>query len=195
MKVFFPLWLPSFFALFSHNNKNLPTSPTSSFHQELFLAYFMLLAKGKPLSKSELDGAIERYLERTFGESVDFALENSLPFLVKDGLVQLSSDSESARLVAAPMPEALRALSAKWAAGIEPRAEGSGGDAFALLTGGGGRAALGAAGDAAALLLGGVGAGFKAVGKGLGGLGSAVGIGGTSGSSSAAAGGSFSEKK
>lgn len=157
----------------------------------------MLLAKGKPLSKAELDGAIERYLERTFGEAVDFALENSLPFLVKDGLVQVSSsaDSESARLVAVPMTEALRALSAKWAAGIEPRAPGSGGDAFALLTGGG-KATLGAAGDAAALLLGGVGAGFKAVGKGLGGLGSAVGLGGTSGSSSAAAGsGSFSGTK
>jgi hypothetical protein len=136
----------------------------------------MLLAKNKGLSKEELDGAIERYLERTFGESVDFALENSLPFLVKDGLVRVSSsDSDSARLVAAPMPDALKALSAKWAAGIEPRSPGDG-DAFALLTGVPG-AALGAAGDAAALLLNGFGAGFKAVGKGLGGLGGAVGIG------------------
>ena len=162
----------------------------------------MLLAKGKPLSKSELDGAIERYLERTFGESVDFALENSLPFLVKDGLVRVSSSSASAgadaesaaALVAAPMPEALRALSAKWAAGIEPRAPGAagGGDAFALLTGGG-RASLGAASDAAALLLGGVGAGFKAVGKGLGGLGEAVGI--SSGASGAGSSSSSEKKK
>lgn len=155
----------------------------------------MLLVKNKGLSKAELDSAIERYLERTFGESVDFALENSLPFLVKDGLVRVSSDADSAKLVAAPMPEALKALAAKWAAGIEPRTPGDGGDAFALLTGAPG-AALGAAGDAAALLLGGVGAGFRAVGKGLGGIGGVVGIGGGgAGSSSAAAEGSTSGKR
>ena len=64
----------------------------------------MLLAKNTGLSRSELDGAIERYLDRTFGEPVDFALENSLPFLLKDGLVRVESSAGSAKLVAAPMP-------------------------------------------------------------------------------------------
>ena len=159
----------------------------------------MLLAKNTGLSRSELDGAIERYLDRTFGESVDFALENSLPFLLKDGLVRVESSAGSAKLVAAPMPDALRALSAKWAAGLEPRAPRADGDALALLTGAPG-AALGAAGDAAALLLGGVGAGLRAVGKGLGGLGGAVGIvgsssGGSSAAAAAASGGEGRKKK
>lgn len=40
------------------------------------------------MSHDELDAACEEYLNRTYGEQVDFAIERSLPELLRDGMVQ-----------------------------------------------------------------------------------------------------------
>ena len=47
---------------------------------------------GEKLTQSQLDEKCEDYLKRTFKEAVDFALENSLPLLLEDGLI--SKDAE-----------------------------------------------------------------------------------------------------
>ena len=39
------------------------------------------------MSRQELDKTCEDYLQNTFGESVDFAIERSLPELLDDGLI------------------------------------------------------------------------------------------------------------
>jgi hypothetical protein len=39
------------------------------------------------MSQAELDGACERHLAERFGERRDFAIENSLPTLLQDGLI------------------------------------------------------------------------------------------------------------
>ena len=42
---------------------------------------------GQALSQAELDGACEQYLRVRLGEQRDFAIENSLPTLLADGLI------------------------------------------------------------------------------------------------------------
>ena len=132
--------------------------------KEAALAYFMLLAKKTPLSVSALDAAIERYLARTFGERVDFAIEASLPRLVADGLVvevKGTGGSEGQLFSAVPLDEAARALTAKWAAAAEAPDDGGAG-AMALFTKAG-AGVSGVAGSGAAV----VGKGAAAVGRGL----------------------------
>ena len=47
---------------------------------------------GSPLTQRQLDDACEAHLQQRFGEKLDFAVENSLPFLLHDGLVQETGD-------------------------------------------------------------------------------------------------------
>lgn len=47
---------------------------------------------GAPLTRRQLDDACEAHLQQRFGEKLDFAVENSLPFLIHDGLVQETAD-------------------------------------------------------------------------------------------------------
>ena len=135
--------------------------------KEAALAYFMLLAKRQPMSGAALDAAIERYLARTFGERVDFAIEASLPRLVADGLVVAVKSGAAGgppgpRLYAAvPLAEAARVLAAKWAAAGEAPDDGGAG-AMALFTKAGAGVSGVAGGGAAA-----VGRGAAAVGRGL----------------------------
>ena len=53
---------------------------------------------GAPLTQRQLDDACEAHLQQRFGEKLDFAVENSLPFLLHDGLVKETGD------VRAPLP-------------------------------------------------------------------------------------------
>lgn len=39
------------------------------------------------MSQRELDEESEAHLQQRYGESLDFAIENSLPFLLRDGLI------------------------------------------------------------------------------------------------------------
>lgn len=39
------------------------------------------------MSESQLDEECEAHLHNRFGEKLDFAIENSLPFLLHDGLI------------------------------------------------------------------------------------------------------------
>jgi len=115
-----------------------------------------------PMTKDGLDGAIERYLARTFGERVDFALERALPALERDGLIVAAPGGG---LTAAPLAAASKALAARWAASLDPAAD-DGASALAVLTAGP-RAAGAVLGGAAGAVAGAAGAVFGAVGKGL----------------------------
>jgi len=45
-----------------------------------------------PLTQRQLDDACEAHLQQRFGEKLDFAVENSLPFLIHDGLIKETAD-------------------------------------------------------------------------------------------------------
>ena len=47
---------------------------------------------GAPLTQRQLDDACEAHLQQRFGEKLDFAVENSLPFIIHDGLVKETGD-------------------------------------------------------------------------------------------------------
>lgn len=47
---------------------------------------------GVPLTQRQLDDACEAHLQQRFGEKLDFAVENSLPFLIHDGLIKETGD-------------------------------------------------------------------------------------------------------
>ncbi len=51
-----------------------------------------LVCAGVPLTQRQLDDACEAHLQQRFGEKLDFAVENSLPFLIHDGLIRETSD-------------------------------------------------------------------------------------------------------
>ena len=51
-----------------------------------------LLHAGVPLTQRQLDDACEAHLQQRFGEKLDFAVENSLPFLIHDGLIKETGD-------------------------------------------------------------------------------------------------------
>lgn len=44
------------------------------------------------MTQPELDRRCENYLKGTFQEAVDFALENSLPLLMEDGLIRRDAE-------------------------------------------------------------------------------------------------------
>jgi hypothetical protein len=46
------------------------------------------------MTKEELDAECETYLEKRFGEKVDFAIECSLPGLLADGLIQQAGEAK-----------------------------------------------------------------------------------------------------
>lgn len=81
--------------------------------KEMLLAYFLLWKHGQPVSQAELDDMCESYLEDKFDVKIDFAIEESLPRLLRDGLVMRDPDDPD-RLVAAPLEKANLALQRKW---------------------------------------------------------------------------------
>ena len=48
----------------------------------------LAFAAGSGLTEDELDRKCEMYLDRHFRAKLDFALENTLPGLISDGLIQ-----------------------------------------------------------------------------------------------------------
>lgn len=54
---------------------------------------------GEPITQSQLDRTCEDYLKTNFKEAVDFALENSLPLLLEDGLISKDAQVPSSFLV------------------------------------------------------------------------------------------------
>ncbi len=48
---------------------------------------------GRALSQQELDEECEAFLQQRYGESLDFAIENSLPFLLRDGLISRNAQA------------------------------------------------------------------------------------------------------
>ena len=134
--------------------------------KEAFLSYFMLLTKGGGLTKDGLDVAVERYLARTYNETIDFALERALPALLRDGLIE--QERGTGKLSAAPLGHAARALADRWAAALDPAGlSDDGGSALAMLTGGPKAAAKMAGGAVGAVGAAGA-AVFTGLGRGLG---------------------------
>ena len=48
----------------------------------------MTYAAGEPVSQDGLDKRCELWLERVFGLRLDFAIENSLPVCLEDGVIE-----------------------------------------------------------------------------------------------------------
>jgi hypothetical protein len=78
--------------------------------KEMLLAYFLLLTAGTPLSKAELDHAVEAWLARCLGVSVDFDVEDAVAKLERYGLLVRQGE----RLAVVPMPDALSELDRRW---------------------------------------------------------------------------------
>ena len=66
----------------------------------------MCARAGTPLSQADLDGACERHLRERFGERRDFAIENSLPTLLQDGLIGRDAQARPPHLQ--PMPLSIK---------------------------------------------------------------------------------------
>lgn len=64
--------------------------------------------------QDELDELCEEYLEDRFDVKIDFAIEDSLPRLLRDGLVEPGADAEDPRIKAVPLEVAHERLLAKW---------------------------------------------------------------------------------
>ncbi|CAL8464423.1 g3958 [Coccomyxa elongata] len=79
--------------------------------KEYLLAYALLLLKGRALTQQELDEECEAHLQQRYGESLDFAIENSLPFLLRDGLITRNAQGG---LEAAALNVACTRLGQKW---------------------------------------------------------------------------------
>ena len=78
--------------------------------KEAILAYYFLLISSVPLSKSELDQAIERWFDSQWNCQIDFEIEDALHKLLVLGLVE-ELDS---KLTAVPLKQGLRILDQRW---------------------------------------------------------------------------------
>ena len=57
----------------------------------LALIYDAASAVGEPLTQEALDKRCEIWLDRIFGQKLDFAIENSLPVCLEDGIIKRDS--------------------------------------------------------------------------------------------------------
>lgn len=64
-----------------------------------------MLHAGEPLTQEALDKRCEIWLDRIFGQKLDFAIENSLPVCLEDGIIKRDSEVWSWLLV--PVPAAV----------------------------------------------------------------------------------------
>jgi len=61
----------------------------TSFHQSIILNIEVVTcAVGEPVGQDALDKRCEIWLERVFGLKLDFAIENSLPVCLEDGVIK-----------------------------------------------------------------------------------------------------------
>ncbi len=78
--------------------------------KEALLGYWALLRAQRPLSKEEIDAAIEEFLRAHFSLDINFQIGDALAKLVRFGLVAQSGATFSA----VPMDSALAALDTAW---------------------------------------------------------------------------------
>lgn len=78
--------------------------------KEAILAYYFLLTAGTPLTETELDHRIEKWLTDQFGHNIDFEVHDGLAKLQR--LQLLEGSDEGLRVI--PMAEALRRLDCAW---------------------------------------------------------------------------------
>lgn len=79
--------------------------------EEMLLYSVLAKEKANRADLPAIDYAIEEYLQRTFGVTVDFDLEDALNRLVRDGIVKESKDGT---LVTLPPAEAAKHVDDKW---------------------------------------------------------------------------------
>lgn len=98
--------------------------------KEVILAYAVLLIRGEPVTQEALDKRCEIWLDRVFGLKLDFAIENSLPVCLEDGVI--TRDNQGTLTPLNPT-KALAALKHKWehhfdkqtSGGEEPKVPGT----------------------------------------------------------------------
>lgn len=79
--------------------------------KEVIIAYAVLLLRGEAVTQDGLDKRCEMWLERIFGLRLDFAIENSLPVCLEDGVIERDDQSMLRPLTPA---KALKVLKHKW---------------------------------------------------------------------------------
>jgi len=78
--------------------------------KEAILAYYFLLASEQPLSKTELDQAIESWFESDWSCRIDFEIDDALHKLLTLGLVEESGE----QLKAVSVVDGIRLLDQRW---------------------------------------------------------------------------------
>jgi hypothetical protein len=78
--------------------------------KEALLAYFFLLAAGRPVAQAELDAWIEGWLNHRFGLDIDFEVDDALAKLDRFGVLLREGDA----LSVPSLPDALRRLDYQW---------------------------------------------------------------------------------
>lgn len=79
--------------------------------KEVILAYAVLLLRGEPVTQQGLDTRCELWLDQVFGLKLDFAIENSLPVCLEDGVIERDAQGMLRPL---PPAKALDVLKRKW---------------------------------------------------------------------------------
>ena len=78
--------------------------------KEVLLAYFYLLKSEKPLSAEELDLELEQWIEKTWGCSINFDINDAIEKLQRLELITKTGS----QLVAVNLPEAIKRLDQRW---------------------------------------------------------------------------------
>ena len=78
--------------------------------KEAILAYTVLLTSPQPMSKAELDQAIENWFESRWDCKIDFEIEDALNKLLNLGLL----NETDAGLTAVSLDEGIRILDQRW---------------------------------------------------------------------------------
>jgi hypothetical protein len=78
--------------------------------KEAILAYYFLMANDQPMSKKELDQAIENWMANKYNCVIDFEIDDALEKLLELGLVLKSND----KLSAISLNEGIRKLDQRW---------------------------------------------------------------------------------
>ena len=79
--------------------------------KEVFLAYYFLLTASEPLTQTELESRIERWLKERFGLDVEFAVDDALRMMNDLGLLKRSGDT----LSVPSLDDAMIVLDRHWA--------------------------------------------------------------------------------
>ena len=78
--------------------------------KEILLAYFYLLQSEKPLNKKELDLGLEQWINKVWGCSIDFDIDDAIDKLQRLNLVT----QKDSNFVAVKLPSAIKHLDQRW---------------------------------------------------------------------------------